>query len=130
MKKFITAVLFAVSLIGINVYSTSALAQGGSDTSYGRISLAIKNCIEGLKTAKESVDKGQDNELILKLMKNIRQESKNITGDNFGAELDFVQDDLKRAYRAIKKHESQTEMLERLDLAIKGFETLQKLEVK
>ena len=128
IKKTITAIMFAASLIGINVYSTSAVAQLGTDASYGRITAAIKHCLELLNTSKAAVDKGADKEMILKLMKAVRQESKEITGDNFGAELDFAQDDLKRAYRAVKKHESQTEMLESIDLAIKGFQTLKKLE--
>ena len=124
IKKFITALFIAVSLISINVYSTSAIA---ADTSFARIAVAIDHCLELLKTAKEAVDHSADKETVLKLLNAVRQESKEITGDNFGADLDFVNDDLKRTLRAVKKHESEIEIIERLDLTIKGFETLKKL---
>lgn len=127
IKKDIAVIMFVLSLIGVSAYSTSSLAQGGSDASYGRITIAIDNVIDLLTTARQSIGKGVDTKTLIKIMKATRQESKEITGDNFGAELDFAQDDLKRAYKAIKNDKPKTEQIINLNAAISAFHVLKKL---
>ena len=127
MKKFLTALLMVGSLTGMGVYSTSAHAMGGTDLGYGQISAAINNVIELLTTAHKGVENGVDQETLLKVLKAARQESKEITGDNFGAELDFAQDDLKRAYKSIKDGKPESEQVINLNAAISAFHVLKKL---
>ncbi len=126
LKKIFTALLMVGSLMGMS-YSTSAVAMGGQDLGYGQISNAINNVIELLNTAHKGIENGVSQETLIKVMKAARQESKEITGDNFGAELDFAQDDLKRAYKSIKDAKPQSEQVININAAISAFNVLKKL---
>ena len=55
-----------------------------------------------------------------------RQQSKEVTGDNFGAYLQFANDDLKRARKAVKYGHEKDEQLEKIDAAIAGFTELKR----
>ncbi len=125
MKKFLSAVMIAGSVLGMSVFSTVAVAQGGTMLSFGDIAKAIDNCEKLLTQAAELDAAGGDKALIIKLLRAARQSSKEITGDNFGAELDFTQDKLKRAYVGVKK--DRENRAESLAEAIKGFQILKKL---
>ena len=73
----------------MSVFSTVAVAQGGTMLSFGDIAKAIDNCEKLLTQAAELDAAGGDKALIIKLLRAARQSSKEITGDNFGAELDL-----------------------------------------
>lgn len=126
MKNIFTALLIVGSLMSMS-YSTSAVAMGGKDLGYGQISSAINNVIELLNTAQKGIDNGVDQDTLIQVMKAARQESKEITGDNFGAELDFAQDDLKRAYKSIKDGKPQSEQVINVNAAISAFNVLKRL---
>ena len=122
MKKFLSAVMIAGSVSGMSVFSTAAIAQGGTMLSFADIAKAIDNCEKLLTKAGELNAVGGDKELIMKLLKAARQASKEITGDNFGADLDFTQDKLKRAYFGVKKGKDNRQ--ESIAEAVKGFQIL------
>ena len=122
MKKFLSAVMIAGSVLGMSVFSTAAVAQGGTMLSFSDIAKAIDDCEALVAKAGELNAAGGDKALVMKLMKAARQSSKEITGDNFGAELDFTQDKLKRAYFSVKKDKDNA--AESIAEAQKGFQIL------
>jgi len=122
MKKFLSAVMIAGSVLGMSVFSTAAVAQGGTMLSFSDIAKAIDDCEALVAKAGELNAAGGDKALVMKLMKAARQSSKMITGDNFGAELDFTQDKLKRAYFGVKKDKDNR--AESIAEAVKGFQIL------
>lgn len=126
MKKFLSAIIIAGSVLGMSVFSTAAVAQGGTMLTYADIAKAIDDCEALIAKAGELDSAGGDKAIIMKLMKAARQSSKMITGDNFGAELDFTQDKLKRAYFSVKKDKDNR--AESIATALEGFQILKTMK--
>lgn len=126
MKKFLSAIIIAGSVLGMSVFSTAAVAQGGTMLTYADIAKAIDDCEALIAKAGELDSAGGDKAIIMKLMKAARQSSKMITGDNFGAELDFTQDKLKRAYFSVKKDKDNR--AQAIADAVEGFQILKTMK--
>ncbi|MEO1894711.1 MAG: hypothetical protein ABGX32_00395, partial [Methylococcales bacterium] len=73
MKKFLSAIIIAGSVLGMSVFSTAAVAQGGTMLTYADIAKAIDDCEALIAKAGELNAAGGEKAIIMKLMKAARQ---------------------------------------------------------
>ena len=111
LKKLLAAAFITA------VASTSAFAAEDA----AGVEQGVKDTIASTKIAITAISNGSTADEVLPLIKKIRQNAKEITGDNFGASLDKGSDVVLTARREAKKH-NLTGALEALNKALVIYE--------
>jgi hypothetical protein len=127
-KKYdIKMIIFLISVVLVIAFVITGFATKWnffSKESFdsAAVTKVIDDCIDKLSQAAELNASGGNKKSILKYLRDVRIDSKIITGDNFGDELDLTKDTVKSAYLAVKRDKYNRAKL--IAKAIKGFETL------